>query len=499
MTTTVPGAPTIGAATAGTGSVSIAFTAPASNGGSAVTGYVASCAGAGATITGSSTASPVIVSGLTNGVTYSCTVAAANSIGTSAASAAVSVTPLAATAQNSPNILFVVADDFGLDASPCHPSVGTLKPNMPNLSALCSSGVVFDRTWAHPTCSPTRASLLTGKYGVHTNVMAVDEVLVDTDTILNRVQQGTNPYATAAIGKWHVSGANAAANSPSPFGVQHFVGFLTGALTDYFSWRVTENGVASNSTTYSTTLLTDKAISWVAAQQKPWFLWLAYNAPHAPFHTPPANLYIQLGLKNGTATDSRTKYFAAAEAMDAELGRLLASFSAATRANTTIVFLGDNGTPGQVVQSPYSNTKAKDTLYQGGISVPLVVSGAGVTRAGQREQALVNGSDLFATFAALTGRSRNIPADSVSFALALTSASFSGRSHAYIDFRDGSSVATAIRDSRYKLIEYGNGSRELYDLSNDPYETQNLTASGTTPALDPIIQGLVAQRAALQQ
>jgi arylsulfatase B len=498
-TTTAPGAPTIGAATAGDASASIAFTAPASNGGAAITAYNASCTSGSATVGGSGTASPITVSGLTNGTAYSCTVTATNSAGASTPSAAIAVTPVGAVASTTPNILFVIADDFGLDASPCHPTIGTLKPNMPNLSALCSSGVVFDRAWTHPTCTPTRASLLTGKYGVHTNVMAVDEVLTDTDTILTRLQQGTNPYAVAVIGKWHVSGASPAANAPAGFGAQYYSGFLTGALADYFNWRITENGVASNTTTYSTTLLTDKAISWVAAQQKPWFLWLAYNAPHTPFHTPPANLYTQPGLKNGTATDNRTKYFAAAEALDTELGRLLASIPAATRANTVVVFLGDNGTPGQVIQSPYSNTKAKDSLYQGGINVPLVVSGAGVTRTGQREQALVNGADLFATFAALAKRSTNIPTDSVSFASALTSASFSGRTHAYIDFRDGTAVATATRDTRYKLVEFGNGSRELFDLTNDPYETQNLLAAGTTPTLDAIIQGLVAQRTAFQR
>ncbi|WP_342117166.1 YHYH protein [Pseudoduganella sp. OTU4001] len=90
---TVPGAPTIGAATAGNGSASIAFTAPASNGGAAITGYTASCTGGGGTRTGSGAASPISVTGLSNGTAYSCSVTAANAAGTSAASAAVSVTP----------------------------------------------------------------------------------------------------------------------------------------------------------------------------------------------------------------------------------------------------------------------------------------------------------------------------------------------------------------------------------------------------------------------
>ena len=496
---TVPGAPVIGTATAGDGSASIVFTPPGSNGGAAISGYTATCTGGGASRTGAVSSSPIVVAGLTNAIAYGCSVRARNSAGDGLASATVSVTPTAPVTAHAPNILFVIADDFGLDASPCHPAVGASKPAMPNLSSLCQRGVVFDQAWAHPTCTPTRASLLTGQYGVHTNVMAVDEVLSNTDTILIRVQQGANPYAVAVIGKWHVSGANAAANSPASFGAQYFAGFLNGALPDYFNWRLTLNGTTSTHTSYATTVFTDQAITWIAAQQKPWFLWLAYNAPHTPFHTLPASLYSHAGLKDGTATDNRTRYFAAAEAMDAELGRLLGTIPAATLANTTIVFMGDNGTPGQVVQSPYSSTRAKDFLYQGGLSVPLMVAGAGVTRAGQREAALVNSEDLFATFMTLTQRVGNVPADSISFAAALSATSFAGRTHAYIDFRDSGSVVTAIRDSRYKLIEFAGVRRELYDLATDPYESSNLIAGGISNSQDAIIQGLVAKRGQLQQ
>jgi arylsulfatase B len=398
-----------------------------------------------------------------------------------------------------PNILFIIADDFGLDASPCHPSIGALKPLMPNLSGLCQRGLVFDSAWAHPTCTPTRASILSGSYGIHSNVMAVDEVLSNTDTLLSRLQQGSNPYSVAVVGKWHVSGNNAAANIPASFGAAHFAGFLTGALTDYSNWRITVNGVASSTSNYATTELTDRAMSWMSTQQQPWFLWLAYNAPHTPFHTPPANLYTQAGLKNGTATDNRTKYFAAAEALDAELGRLIASIPAATLANTTIVFMGDNGTPGQVIQTPYTSSRAKDSLYQGGINVPLVFAGAGVTRSGQREAALVNATDLFATFSALTQRSQAVSNDSISFANALQAANVASRTHAYIDFRDAGTFITAIRDSRYKLIELASARRELYDLTLDPFETTNLIATSISPAQDLIIQSLLIKRAQFQQ
>lgn len=493
---TVPGAPTITAGAAGDSSATLTFSAPTSNGGAAITGYVATCSGAGASRSASGSASPLTVTGLTNGTTYSCSVTASNSVGTGAASTAVSVTPAAST---KPNILFVIADDFGLDASPCHPSVGALKPNMPNLARLCANGVVFDQYWSHPTCTPTRSAMLSGKYGIHTGVMAVDEVLATgTTTILQRVQEGASPYATAVIGKWHVSGNNPDPNIPSQFGAQYYAGFLTGAVQDYYNWRITVNGTSSAETGYVTSVLTDKAIAWVGAQNQPWFLWLAYNAPHTPFHTPPDSLYTQAGLKNGTATDNRTKYFAAAEALDAELGRLLAAIPPATLANTVIVFMGDNGTPAQVIQSPYSAGKAKDTLYQGGINVPLIVSGAGVSRSGQRDANLIGDTDIFATLLELAGRSGGVPADSFSFAPLLRASGTGTRTHAYIDVRSNGVVTTAIRNSRYKLIEFSDGSRALYDLATDPYESTNLLSGGTTTELTAIVNELLAKRSQFQ-
>jgi arylsulfatase B len=399
-----------------------------------------------------------------------------------------------------PNILFVIADDFGLDASPCY-SVGAEKPNMPNLENLCKQGLVLENAWAYPTCTPTRASILTGQYGIHTKVMQVDDLLAPTPTILQAVSHKASGYATAVVGKWHVGGQRSDPNHPAQFGAQYYAGFLTGALRDYFSWDVTINGKQQRESRYATTALTDYAINWVAAQNQPWFLWLAYNAPHTPFHVPPAQLHSQKNLSAGVAADQqnvRSMYFAAAEALDHELGRLLASLPASVRSNTTIVFMGDNGTPARVVQAPFSRTQAKGSLYQGGIHVPMVIAGVSVTRKGQREAALVNSTDLFATFADIAKAQSKVPADSISFAQALTSATFKGRSHSYMDFRENGKIITAIRDARYKLIESDNGQRQLFDLQTDPFEVKDLLATGQSTDVKSIIDSLVAQRKFLQ-
>jgi len=148
-----------------------------------------------------------------------------------------------------------------------------------------------------------------------------------------------------------------------------------------------------------------------------WFLWLAFNAPHTPFHLPPANLHSRdlSGTESDIAANPLPYYFAAIEAMDTEMSRLLGSLDAETLANTIIIFLGDNGTPGQVAQFPYSRSKAKGSLYQGGVNVPLFISSPGITRTNERETALVNTTDLFSTIAALAGVNVGQVNDSISF------------------------------------------------------------------------------------
>jgi arylsulfatase B len=403
-----------------------------------------------------------------------------------------------------PNILVVIADDFGLDASPCYP-FATDKPNMPNLQALCDAGLIFDDVWVNPSCSPTRATILSGRYGFRTGVLAAGDILHDTPSIQDLLTTGL-PYAypNAVLGKWHLAGdANPDPNHPALFGIEHFAGFLKAAVPDYSNWELTADGVQSQEHQYITSFLTDEAIAWVGEQRSPWFLWLAYNAPHAPYHLPPAGLYTRGGL-SGAATDiaqhPQGYYYAAAEALDAEMGRLLGSMTPAVRANTIVIFVGDNGTPPEVVHAPVTMARAKFTVYEGGVHVPLVVAGKGVTRAGQREDALVNGVDLFATIAQLADAPDQTLHDGVSFRDALTDADFAGRDHLYTEYKDSDRGASwAVRDVRYKLLEFEGGRKELYDLRVDPWEQTNLIATAVPAALQPIVADLEGYRAQLLQ
>ena len=225
---------------------------------------------------------------------------------------------------DSPNILLIIADDMGLDASPGY-NIGSIKPNMPNLQNMISSGVTFNNVWSYPTCTPTRASMLTGKFGFRTNVLKVDDVLATSETSIQRyLDENTNEtYSHAVIGKWHLSKDS---NHPTNMGIDYYAGFLNGSVQNYSSWSLVENGNTSTSTEYTTTKFTDLAIDWVDDQTQPWFLWLAYNAPHTPFHLPPTNLHSQGYLPDDQASidaNPTPYYMAALEAMDSEIGRFL--------------------------------------------------------------------------------------------------------------------------------------------------------------------------------
>ncbi len=411
-----------------------------------------------------------------------------------------------------PNILLVIADDMGVDASPCYP-VGDQKPHMPVLEDLCRSGVVFENVWSNPQCSPTRATILTGRYGFRTGVRAAmlrkgnPGIRLDELSIQRLLDQRlSSRYAHAVIGKWHLSdNDNGGPNNPVLMGVGHYSGLIKNGHDDYWKWHRTEDGETRLVEGYSTTVFTNEAIEWIAKQDEPWFLWLAYTAPHPPFHLPPAALHTRHDLaatKADIRTDPLPYYLAMLEALDSELGRLLSSLPHDQRENTIVIFVGDNGTPAEVVQPPYNRYQAKSTIFEGGIHVPLIVAGAGVTSRGQRETAMINTTDLFATIADLAGTGVTRSGDSISFKHLLVDESGPQRSFLYAEFYDPRrkwSGVWAIRDSRYKLIQFEDIRPKLYDLIEDPFEKQNLLEPDPTADDRAIADSLAHAAAEIRQ
>ena len=383
---------------------------------------------------------------------------------------------------SSPNILLIIADDMGLDATPGY-SVGTSKPTMPNLQDLMNSGVRFNNVWSNPVCTPTRATILTGKYGFRTNVINVGDVLSTSETSIYKVLNTNAPeYSHAVIGKWHLSSDP---THPTAMGVDYFAGLLGGGVQSYTNWDLNENGVTTTSTAYTTTKFTDLAIDWVSAQSQPWFLWLAYNAPHTPFHLPPTNLHNQGDLPADDASIEANPlpyYHAMIEAMDSEIGRLLSTMTQEERDNTLIIFVGDNGTPSKVVQG-YNSNRAKGSIYQGGVNVPMVISGKNVTRMNDTEDALISTTDLFATIAEVAGTASYDSGDSRSFLDLLSSSNSKGRDFVYTEKYNAQTQGSdyTIRNATHKYIYFNTGAEALYNLIENPYESPNLLNENQLP------------------
>ena len=375
-----------------------------------------------------------------------------------------------------PNILFVIADDMGKDAIAGF-TEGTIKPHTPNLDFIRKNGLNFNNFWTYPTCSPTRASMITGKYGYRTDVRWANQKLNENELLLQKyINNNTNnSYATAVVGKWHISGYDTTIN-PETFGIDYYAGIFIGSVKDYYNWPLSENGQTTISTEYTTKKFTDLATNWIQKQEKPWFMWLAYNAPHTPFHAPPTKMHSQGHLPPYNKDADPMPYFMASiEAMDYQIGKLLNSLSENERKNTVIIFIGDNGTEPVVTQAPYDKNQVKRSIYQGGINMPLFISGKGVSRKGF-DNNLITSSDIFATIAEIAGVELEEINDSKSFKYLLTKKK-SIRKFQYSEMKNDKKNAWTISNGTYKLIVFANGIKELYNLSIDPYEKENILKS----------------------
>ena len=383
------------------------------------------------------------------------------------------------TPESYPNVLLIIADDMGRDATFGF-SEGSLKPLTPHINSIKNSGITFHNFWSYPTCSPTRASIITGKYGYRTGVKWAGDVLPNNEQSLQKYikEETGSRYSSAVIGKWHLSGNNGSFDR-SAFGIDYYAGLLGGGLQNYFQWNLTNDQGTNPQSGYSSKIFTDLAMDWVGDQEKPWFLWLAFNAPHTPFHRPPNIMHNQGELANySEGMDPMPYYLAAIEAIDFQIGRLLNGLTQEERDNTIILFMGDNGTPNEVGQAPYAGNAVKGSLYQGGINVPLFVSGKGVQRTGD-DYNLLTSTDLFSTIAQLAGVGSGEIHDSKSFMNLLTTDD-GQRAFQYSEMESPNTSKWAISNGDFKLIVSENGSEELYYLESDPYEHDNLMDTNLT-------------------
>jgi arylsulfatase A-like enzyme len=166
--------------------------------------------------------------------------------------------------------------------------------------------------------------------------------------------------------------------------------------------------------------------------------------------------------------------------MDTEIGRVLSSLSESELDNTIIIFIGDNGTPNQVAQE-YNSSRVKGSVYKGGINVPMVIAGKGVSRLNQSEDALINAPDLFATIANIAGIDVTEINDSKSFKPLLTNDVMDSRDYIYSGVDKNSGEDYTIRNLTHKYILFENGGEALYNLNDNPFENPNLLKANQLP------------------
>jgi len=399
------------------------------------------------------------------------------------------------------NVVVLIADDLGVDQLACY-GEGSDLPVTPVIDGLAASGVLFRNAWSQPVCSPTRAGIFTGRHGFRTGigdiVTTTSEALPLSEVIVPELlDQELSGYRHALIGKWHLGNETVGGVlSPEVAGWTKFDGSLFSfepAPQSYTLWPRIVAGVQHVATRYATTAHVDAALKWIGNQQAPWMLFLAFDAPHAPYHVPPAGLYYE-NLNGVPQTSLRPHYKAMVEAMDTEIGRLLDGIAALGFHGTQaplVIFVGDNGTPNEVAAPPIVAGKAKGTLYEGGLNVPLIVSGRPGTPPGSECAALAHATDLFATLAEVVGIDLDTALagrvlDSVSLLpLIEDPAGPPVHQYVYAELFDPVGVLppqnhrSALRDARYKLIRRPGGD-EFFDLLADPLEEANLLAVGLT-------------------
>jgi len=391
------------------------------------------------------------------------------------------------------NVIVILTDDHGWGDVGFN---GCKDIPTPHIDSIARGGIRFTCGYvSHPFCSPTRAGLLTGRYqqrfGHECNPLydPKDEKLglpLDQMTIAQAMKRAG--YVTGQIGKWHL-GATPAFH-PLRRGFDEHFGFLGGGH-DYFKAGagpdqreymipIERNGQPVQESEYLTDALSREAAAFVRRHKdKPFFLYLAYNAPHTPLQV--TDKYLQ--RVSHIQDKNRRPYGAMICAVDDGVGGLLAALKQCGIASRTLViFLGDNGgAPAIAGGPPHANNGplrgGKGSLFEGGIRVPFAAYWPGVLPAGKECTQPVSSLDIFPT--ALTCAGATIPPnlDGVNL-LPYLKGEQTAPPHQRLFWRAGGGATWAVREGKLKLVKPPGGGRPLlFDLEADEGEKTDLAAA----------------------
>ena len=318
-----------------------------------------------------------------------------------------------------PNILLILLDDLGYADLSCQ---GSPDIRTPNIDALAQSGIRFTDGYVPASvCGPSRASLMTGKYSASFGLQGNGEAEVGIPLEHKNIAEylKTAGYATQAIGKWHL-GEHSPDQTPLARGFDDFFGMLGGS-TFYFPFS--EGGAKWNEQhhktpqqrnnqvlgvgdyppeTYLTDLYTDEAVRFVRQKRdNPFFIYLAYNAPHGPVQAPDKYMNRNLHVPDGT----RRKLAGAMTAVDDGIGKVIDTLKDhGLYESTLIVLLSDNGGPTKVNASLNTPLRGvKGDVWEGGIRVPFMIAWPGTIKPGQVLDTPISSIDLLPTFLAVAG------------------------------------------------------------------------------------------------
>jgi arylsulfatase A len=383
-----------------------------------------------------------------------------------------------------PNVLLIVVDDLGYDDLGCY---GSKEIHTPSIDRLASQGVrLTDFYVSAPICSPTRASLLTGRYPQRAGfewAVGYGERgfgLEGTEQTLARML-GQSRYATGLFGKWHL-GYDKEYN-PLAHGFQEFFGFLAPDLDYYSHLEVSgEPGLYEGTKPvkragYLTDLITERSLAFLDKNAKrPFFLEVSYNAPHWPFQPPGKPDDVRTEKTYGPYTGTRANYVLMVEHLDRCVGQILHSIDAHGLAGQTLViFVNDNGGERLSDNSPFFH--GKYTLWEGGIRVPCLIRWPGRVPAGavSNQPAIVMDltASILAACAVVPPRGTRLDGENI---LPILSGEQAPRERQFCwRVRQPGEVygQRAIRRGRWKYL-WDRGTDFLFDLSTDPGERRNL-------------------------
>jgi len=329
-------------------------------------------------------------------------------------------------ANERPNILVIMADDLGYGDLSIQ---GAQDLQTPNIDKIAKQGLIFNQFYANSTvCSPSRASFVTGKYpdkagvpGVVRQYPSINWGYLDpnTTTIADELKQ--RGYDTALIGKWHLGLSSP--NLPNERGFEHFHGFLGDMMDDYWTHlRAGVNWMRLNSETiepkgHATDIFTDWAVDYLADSvdsAQPFFLFLAYNAPHFPIQPPEEYLKI-VKEREPKLSDKRANNVAFVEHLDDAVGRIMRQLKhSGLDENTIVVFTSDNGGALQYAQSNGKLRGGKGNMFEGGIRVPTFVRWLGKISPNQNTDNVAMLMDLMPTFTEIASNTKPKDIDGIS-------------------------------------------------------------------------------------